>query len=184
MGRGFQRLIAKVNFIGCLIPFFKKKQTFPVFARNSFLHSYLMCYSDSHCKGNKNDDVDAFAYLHCTIFQLPWPVGHCEIGQNPLCWSGDFFGFVIIIVILKDPKIISLIPEGDQKAHKYPCFVMKECIFTGNYHLYALVIFIDFISSVRSSYSHPDLLLIHHPTFSDHTGPQHWTFTFWASTAI
>ena len=38
------------------------------------------------------------------------------------------------------------------------------------------------ISSVRSSYSHPDLLLIHqqhhHPTFSDHTGPQHWTFTF------
>ena len=38
-----------------------------------------------------------------------------------------------------------------------------------------------FISSVRSSNSHPDLLLIHHhptPTFSDHTGPQHWTFTF------
>ena len=38
------------------------------------------------------------------------------------------------------------------------------------------------ISSVRSSYSHPDLLLTHqhhqHPTFSDHTGPQHWTFTF------
>ena len=39
-------------------------------------------------------------------------------------------------------------------------------------------------SSVRSSYSHPDLLLIHPPTFSDHTGPQHWTFTFWATTAI
>ena len=37
-----------------------------------------------------------------------------------------------------------------------------------------------FVSSVRSSNSHPDLLLIHHhpPTFSDHTGPQHWTFTF------
>ena len=35
------------------------------------------------------------------------------------------------------------------------------------------------VSSVRSSNSHPDLLLIHHhPTFSDHTGPQHWTFTF------
>ena len=43
-----------------------------------------------------------------------------------------------------------------------------------------------FISSVRSSYSHPDLLLTQHqhPTFSDHTGPQHWTFTFWATTAI
>ena len=44
------------------------------------------------------------------------------------------------------------------------------------------------ISSVRSSNSHPDLLVIqhhhHHPTFSDHTGPQHWTFTFWATTAI
>ena len=30
--------------------------------------------------------------------------------------------------------------------------------------------------------SHPDLLVIqhhhHHPTFSEHTGPQHWTFTF------
>ena len=36
-------------------------------------------------------------------------------------------------------------------------------------------------SSVRSSNSHNDLLLIHHhptPTFSDHTGPQYWTFTF------
>ena len=41
-------------------------------------------------------------------------------------------------------------------------------------------------SSVRSSYSHPDLLLTHHqhPTFSDHIGPQQWTFTFWATTAI
>ena len=47
--------------------------------------------------------------------------------------------------------------------------------------------FLLFFSSVRSSNSHPDLLLIHHhptPTFSDHTGPQHWTFTFWATTAI
>ena len=34
------------------------------------------------------------------------------------------------------------------------------------------------VSSVRSSYSHPDLLVIHPTTFSDHTGPQHWTFTF------
>ena len=40
---------------------------------------------------------------------------------------------------------------------------------------------LSFVSSVRSSNSHPDLLLTHqhhHPTFSDHTGPQHWTFTF------
>ena len=33
------------------------------------------------------------------------------------------------------------------------------------------------VSSVRSSYSHPDLLVTQHPTtFSDHTIPQHWTF--------
>ena len=43
---------------------------------------------------------------------------------------------------------------------------------------------LNFVSSVRSSYSHPDLLVTQHPTFSDHTGPQHWTFTFWATTAI
>ena len=54
------------------------------------------------------------------------------------------------------------------------CFSSNYC---GNF---------SFVSSVRSSYSHPDLLLTHppHPTFSDHTGPQHWTFTFWATTAI
>ena len=42
------------------------------------------------------------------------------------------------------------------------------------------------ISSAKSSYSHPDLLMIHHhpSTFSDHTSPQHWSFTFWATTAI
>ena len=40
----------------------------------------------------------------------------------------------------------------------------------------------QFVSSVRSSNSHPDLLLTQHhhqhPTFSDHIGPQYWTFTF------
>ena len=50
--------------------------------------------------------------------------------------------------------------------------ILLDCI------LIQLLIYIVLISSVRSSYSHPDLLLIHHPTFSDHTGPQHWTFTF------
>ena len=40
------------------------------------------------------------------------------------------------------------------------------------------------ICSVRSSNSHSDLLLIHHPLFSDHNGPRYWTFTFWATTAI
>ena len=56
--------------------------------------------------------------------------------------------------------------------------VLKDTIRDGGsavlYTAYTL------FSSVRSSYSHPDLLLTHPtpPTFSDHTGPQHWTFTF------
>merc|ERR1711873_387278 len=55
-------------------------------------------------------------------------------------------------------------------------------------HLFTFVIDANYIvSSVRSSYSHPDLLLTqqhhHHPTFSDHTDPQHWTFTFWHTLA-
>ena len=53
-----------------------------------------------------------------------------------------------------------------------------EGVDLGNNYFISLFLF---ISSVRSSNSHNDLLLIHHhptPTFSDHTGPQHWTFTF------
>ena len=50
---------------------------------------------------------------------------------------------------------------------------------TNLFLIYWPVLFASFFfSSVRSSYSHPYQLLIHHPTFSDHTGPQHWTFTF------
>ena len=50
-------------------------------------------------------------------------------------------------------------------------------------------LWISFVSSVRSSNSHPDLLVITStttttPLFQIHTGPQHWTFTFWATTAI
>ena len=43
-----------------------------------------------------------------------------------------------------------------------------------------------FFSSVRSSNSHPYLLVIHHhhPLFQIHNGPQYWTYTFWATTAI
>ena len=41
------------------------------------------------------------------------------------------------------------------------------------------------VSSVRNSNSHPDLLVITTtPLFQIHTGPQYWTFTFWATTAI
>ena len=66
---------------------------------------------------------------------------------------------------------LALIPVVNNTA----CQILEEILF--------------FVSSVRSSKSHPDLLLTqhqhhHHPTFSDHTGPQHWTFTFWATTAI
>ena len=49
-------------------------------------------------------------------------------------------------------------------------------------------IILRFVSSVRSSNSHPDLLVTqqqqHHPLFQIHTGPQYSTFTFWATTAL
>merc|ERR1711873_25048 len=61
------------------------------------------------------------------------------------------------------------------KTMQYPALLITA---DGAYHCPVGSI-VAIFSSVRSSYSHPDLLLIHHhPTFSDHTGPQHWTFTF------
>ena len=46
----------------------------------------------------------------------------------------------------------------------------------------AAVMWNAIVSSVRSSNSHPDLLVINTttttPLFQTHTGPQHWTFTF------
>merc|ERR1712173_277858 len=67
--------------------------------------------------------------------------------------------------------------------HAIPCNTMQyhASLITadGAYHC-AVGSIMAIFSSVRSSYSHPNLLLTHppHPTFSDHTGPQHWTFTF------
>ena len=59
-----------------------------------------------------------------------------------------------------------------------PLFVFHTNSADSSHRIFHLT----FISSVRSSYSHPDLLLIHPPTtpptFSDHTSPQYWTFTF------
>ena len=67
----------------------------------------------------------------------------------------------------------------------FPSFVfVLKCILYSLYNILAGFSYI--ISSVRSSNSHPDLLVIqqHHPLFQIHTVPQHWTFTFWATTAI
>ena len=83
------------------------------------------------------------------------------------------------------------IPCNTMQYYAIPCNTMQYHAISwmlnnadGAYHCPVGSIMAIF-SSVRSSYSHPDLLLIHHdPTFSDHTGPQHWTFTFWATTAI
>ena len=54
-----------------------------------------------------------------------------------------------------------------------------------NEHEQSVIVF----SSVRSSNSHPDLLLTHHhqhPLFqiTPVASPHYWTFTFWATTAI
>merc|ERR1712081_35747 len=75
------------------------------------------------------------------------------------------------------------IPCNTMQYNAIPCNTMQYhaplITADGAYHCPVGSIMAIF-SSVRSSYSHPNLLLIHHhhPTFSDHTGPQHWTFTF------
>ena len=76
------------------------------------------------------------------------------------------------------------IPCNTVQYYAIPCNTMQYHVSSitadGAYHCPVGSIMAIF-SSVRSSNSHPDLLLTHHltpPTFSDHTGPQHWTFTF------
>ena len=66
------------------------------------------------------------------------------------------------------------VSECVHSTHVQDSFYCSSSVLSGQQ------IIIIIISSVRSSYSHPDLLVTHHqhPTFSDHTGPQHWTFTF------
>merc|ERR1719336_3120666 len=76
-----------------------------------------------------------------------------------------------------------VIPCNTMQYHAIPCNTMQYhgTLITadGAYHCPVGSIMAIF-SSVRSSYSHPDQLVIHQhpPTFSEHTGPQHWTFTF------
>merc|ERR1712117_460119 len=85
------------------------------------------------------------------------------------------------------------IPCNTMQYHAIPCNTMQNNAIPcntmqyhaslinadGAYHCPVGSIMAIF-SSVRSSYSHPDLIVIQHqhPTFLDHTGPQHWTFTF------
>ena len=76
-------------------------------------------------------------------------------------------------------SVASGAPIVDTKSKEY----RREAKFLVLNILRALLVFIylSFISSVRSSFSHPDLLLTlqqQHPTLSDHTCPQHWTSTF------
>ena len=96
---------------------------------------------------------------------------------------------------IKQQKANPTLPMGTTAAGSWYCSAGignpqwlpgsgKEIGKLYNYRFFIYLLWI--ISSVRSSNSHPDLLLIHPPppTFSDHTGPQYWTFTFWATTAI
>ena len=99
------------------------------------------------------------------------------------------------LAIIKQQNANQTLPMGTTAAGSWYCSAGignpqwlpgsgKEIGKLYNYRFFIYLLWI--ISSVRSSNSHPDLLLIHPPppTFSDHTGPQHWTFTFWATTAI
>ena len=101
---------------------------------------------------------------------------------------------ITIIIIIKKKKthrckfgsqVSSRKPLGFLPLPQLPRIPSKYFSFFMAFSIIIIIIIITIISSVRSSYSHPDLLVIQHPTtFSDHTGPQHWTFTFWATTAI
>merc|ERR1711952_12644 len=77
------------------------------------------------------------------------------------------------------------IPSNTMQYNAIPCNTMHyQAILCNTKQYHASLITADgayhcpvgsimaIFSSVRSSNSHPDLLLIHHPTFSDHTGPQ------------
>ena len=113
------------------------------------------------------------------------------------------FIIIIIIIIIGDKKkqecakFVQLPNYNFDKARKacqpigcWPKHRLRVKYLCNNVYFYHLINFIIntvlaimafiIVSSVRSSNSHPDLILIHHhhPTFSDHTGPQHWTFTF------
>merc|ERR1711940_215455 len=68
------------------------------------------------------------------------------------------------------------IPCNTMQYNAIPCNTMQYLASLntagGAYHCPVGSIMAIFCS-VRSSNSHPDLLLIHHPTFSDHIGPQY-----------
>ena len=80
-----------------------------------------------------------------------------ELEKNGRCHKSlDSLFKPHIRVSTRDQKMINILLPVE--SLKYQCHII-------------------FISSVRSSNSHPDLLVTHHhpPTFSDHNGPQHWT---------
>ena len=114
-------------------------------------------------------------------FSLIWC---CQSLAMLQCWT--ILSTACNVVVMAPPSLVILFKVAALKCCSQYFFLNTVGIGT---HLFCTKsqICLQIISSVRSSYSHPDLLLIHHhhhPTFSDHTGPQHWTFTFWATTAI
>ena len=95
-----------------------------------------------------------------------------------ICISNQFSGKEIYVLVptslvkfTASSPLIKLIASPSRTYKSYVKIVVM---------VRATMTIVIIISSVRSSYSHPDLLLTQHqhPTFSDHTGPQHWTFTF------
>ena len=91
-----------------------------------------------------------------------------------------FVGISIFEVDLISSELMTATSEVSEKEKRVLERVSDILEQTGEgMSLTEFQVVIKIISSVRSSSSHPDLLLTHqHPTFSDHTGPQHWTFTF------
>ena len=101
-------------------------------------------------------------------------------------WQG--YGRVVEVMTGSRWRYMFVLRQIPSTNHTVVSFLIRAPVVTTAYTALAPLLTHKhfFFSSVRSSYSHPDLLVIHppQPTFSDHTGPQHWTFTFWANRAI
>ena len=144
------------------------------------LRRYWHCSSGSDCLPHSNTDLDLVKIKGNSFFMLIKVI---------IVKSKKAIVFFILMRVISSPfsfsaNVLSLEnPPMSECVRKWMDFWDVIILPSG---VRAIpMIDIIFVSSVRSSYSHPDLLLITtHPTFSDHTGPQHWTFTFWATTAI
>ena len=96
-------------------------------------------------------------------------------GSDIVCWGSGYLS-IHFVSIKKDANVVLVclwVFKYHFKSHEF--MYAKKL----NFFCFGIRVF----SSVRSSNSHPDLLLTQHPLFSSHRSSL-TTFTFWATTAI